>query len=214
MKRYRLEFLIVEEPGREELVGMLGEPPPGVEIASGTVYGSAKITTSYYFKSVQSEGVSGRELMEKVIEAAAVPEGRVLALGSEGPRLVARTWLLRIPDGVVLSGDHVVDADVEVDPGLGTPYAKIRFNEAGEKLFAKLTGENVDRRMAIVLDGTVQIAPVIKEKITGGRARVMLGVSPSLQETEDLVHVLGTGSLPAPLVLEIETLVGPASSTK
>ncbi len=69
----------------------------------------------------------------------------------------------------VLTGEYITDAKVLLD-SWNQPYVSITFNSRGGSIFANLTGENVSKRMAIVLDGKVYSAPVIQEKIGGGRA--------------------------------------------
>jgi preprotein translocase subunit SecD len=88
------------------------------------------------------------------------------------------------------------------------PYVQITLTSPGGKLFEKITGDNVGRRLAIVLDGKVQSAPVVKDRIGGGRA-VITG-NFTLDEARDLAIVLRAGALPAPVVIAEERSVGPS----
>ncbi|MFN8178511.1 MAG: protein translocase subunit SecD [bacterium] len=82
------------------------------------------------------------------------------------------------------------------------------LDREGRRLFARTTGENVGRLMAIVLDGRVKSAPEIQEKIRGGGASITGRFS--AQEAADLALVLRAGALPAPLVIEEQRAVGPS----
>ncbi len=105
-----------------------------------------------------------------------------------------------------LAGDLLTDARVNFDQ-YGEPLVSITFNHKGARKFAQLTGEHVGERMAIVLDDKVYSAPVLREKIEGGRAQIT--GSFSLEEAHDLAIVLRAGALPAPVTIMEERTVGP-----
>jgi preprotein translocase subunit SecD len=107
----------------------------------------------------------------------------------------------------VLTGEYITDARVQLDQW-NQPYVAISFNARGGTIFANLTAENVNKRMAIVLDGKVYSAPVIQEKITGGKASITGNFTK--EEARDLAVVLRAGSLPAPVVILEQRTVGPS----
>lgn len=107
----------------------------------------------------------------------------------------------------VLTGEYITDAKVQLDTW-NQPYVAIAFNARGGNIFANLTGENVNKRMAIVLDGKVYSAPVIQERITGGRASITGRFTK--EEARDLAVVLRAGSLPAPVLILEQRTVGPS----
>jgi preprotein translocase subunit SecD len=109
---------------------------------------------------------------------------------------------------ILMTGAAISDARHR--PGqLGeAPYVAITLTSAGGTTFERITGDNVGRRLAIVLDGKVQSAPVIKDRIGGGRA-VITG-NFTLDEARDLAIVLRAGALPAPVVIAEERTVGPS----
>jgi preprotein translocase subunit SecD len=82
------------------------------------------------------------------------------------------------------------------------------FNAVGAKQFEDITGRNVKKRLAIVLDGNVYSAPVIQEKISGGNAQIT--GSFTMDEAKDLAIVLRAGSLPAPVKTLQNVTVGPS----
>ncbi|RMH39398.1 MAG: protein translocase subunit SecD, partial [Deltaproteobacteria bacterium] len=113
---------------------------------------------------------------------------------------------------VELSGAAVSRADVVFNPTTNRPEVLVRFNRWGGRRFGELTSKNVGRKMAIILDDTVSSAPVIQTAITGGSSTITMGGSDIRQiqkEAEDLVAVLRTGSLPAPLREQSESILGP-----
>jgi preprotein translocase subunit SecD len=67
----------------------------------------------------------------------------------------------------LLTGDYLSEARVQFDPGSGQPYVGIKFNTKGSRIFAQITEENINKQLAIVLDGEVYSAPVIRSKIVG-----------------------------------------------
>jgi len=108
-----------------------------------------------------------------------------------------------------LTGAALVNAFVRFEQGgLGQPYVALQFNRKGARRFSMLTGKHVGERLAIVLDGKIHSAPVIKQKISGGEA-VITGRF-TQQEAADLAIVLRAGALPAPVKIVEERSVGPS----
>src|SRR5215510_4511626 len=108
----------------------------------------------------------------------------------------------------LMTGDVVADARVRPPTNVEGPYVELVLNDRGARLFEKITGENVGRRLAIILDNTVYSAPVIREKIGGGRASIT--GSFDIKEARDLAIVLRAGALPAPVTIAEERTVGPS----
>ncbi len=108
----------------------------------------------------------------------------------------------------LMTGDAVADARVRPGTQLEGPYVELVLNARGAEVFEELTGENVGRRLAIILDNTVYSAPVIRERIAGGRASIT--GSFDIKEAHDLAIVLRAGALPAPVAVVEERTVGPS----
>jgi len=109
-----------------------------------------------------------------------------------------------------LSGDNVDEAEVSFNVEPTRPNAAgvlLNFDKRGAGIFTKLTGNNVGRQLAIVLDDKVQSAPVIRDKIRGGRASIT-GLDND-EEAKDLAIVLQAGALPTDLIAQEERTVGP-----
>ncbi|MBH0198690.1 MAG: protein translocase subunit SecD [Nitrospira sp.] len=108
---------------------------------------------------------------------------------------------------VMLTGDVLSDARVSIGQ-FNDPYVSITFDSRGGQEFERITGENVKKRMAVVLDNTIYSAPVIQERISGGRAQITGTFT--TQEANDLAIVLRAGALPAPLKIVQDLTVGPS----
>ena len=107
-----------------------------------------------------------------------------------------------------LTGKYITDAGVKLDSQYGEPYVSLTFDRRGARIFEKITGENIQKRLAIVLDDSVYSAPVIVDRITGGKA-VIENIG-STDEARDLAIVLRAGALPAPVKILEQRLVGPS----
>jgi preprotein translocase subunit SecD len=126
-------------------------------------------------------------------------------------KVMWRTYLLiRRAD---ITGELLTDAEVTRDPQTNRPEVSVTFNREGATRFERVSGENIGRKMAIILDDRINSAPVIESRIGGGRARITMGGWRDhlqiFKEAQDLVAVLRTGALPAPLRKTFETQVGP-----
>ena len=108
----------------------------------------------------------------------------------------------------VLTGADLSTARVSIDQNTGEPYVSVEFNPAGARVFSELTEANVGKRLAIVLDGNVHSAPVIRERIPSGQAQITGGFT--AEEATDLAIVLRAGALPAPVQVLEERTVGPS----
>jgi protein-export membrane protein SecD len=107
-----------------------------------------------------------------------------------------------------LDGSTLIDATTRPDPDDPTMLnVSFRLNRQGAMIFARFTGDNIGRRIAIVLDGKVRSAPVVQSKIPGGEGRIT-GLD-SDEEANDLAIVLRAGALPAPVSIIEERTVGP-----
>ncbi|MEK6712136.1 MAG: protein translocase subunit SecD [Nitrospinota bacterium] len=108
----------------------------------------------------------------------------------------------------LLTGDNLTDARVEIGDRFNQPYVSIAFDSVGSQAFDRVTAANVGKRLAIVLDGVIYSAPVIQERISGGRAQIT--GSFTLEEARDLAIALRAGALPAPVQFLEERMVGPS----
>jgi preprotein translocase subunit SecD len=133
------------------------------------------------------------------------PPGDQILYGrpEEGGR---QAYLVESP--VLMTGDVVTDARVRPGGRLEGPYVTVDLDRRGAEMFDAITAANVGRRVAIILDNTVYMAPVIKERIPEGR--VQITGSFTIEEAHDLAIVLRSGALPAPVNIIEERTVGPS----
>lgn len=145
---------------------------------------------------------------------AKLPEGTEIAFETQYDPVTKKIsnavpYLLRRRAEV--TGEMLKNAQVNVQNN--EPYVSLAFDTQGTAAFGDTTTKNVGKRMAILLDGTVTKAPVIREPILGGQAQITLGYgnySDLLKEAEDLTLVLQEGALPAQLEEATKTIVGPS----
>ncbi|HJD96122.1 protein translocase subunit SecD [Mailhella massiliensis] len=107
----------------------------------------------------------------------------------------------------LLSGQDIVDARPAFDER-NQPCVSLQFSARGAEQFERVTGELIYQQFAIVLDGVVQSAPVIQQKISGGKATITGTFT--TEEAQDLAVVLRSGSLPAEVSVLEERTVGPS----
>ena len=160
-------------------------------------------TAQLEFKLVDEEG-SAR------YTGGAVPEGdEVLSLKARNRETgITTTTPILLKKQTLLSGELLTDARVKIGGEFGNePYVAIEFNSEGARIFDKMTAENVGKRIAIILDDTVYSAPVVRERISGGKASITGGFK--MDEAKDLAIVLRAGALPAPVKVVQNITIGP-----
>jgi preprotein translocase subunit SecD len=130
--------------------------------------------------------------------------------GEATPDKYWRTYYLH--KRAALTGEYLSNADQTWDQQTGRPEVSFEFDHQGAAISERMTGDNIGRKMAILLDDKITSAPVIEGRI-GARGRITLGgigdPFQMQQEAKDLVAVLRSGALPAPLRKTFETQVGP-----
>lgn len=118
-----------------------------------------------------------------------------------------------VESGTALTGEELQEAIVRIDQQQNRPYVGLEFKPNGAKIFEQITGANIGKRLAIVLDGNVYSAPVVQGRIAGGSAQITLGAgdyNATMSEARDLALVLRAGALPVELVFEEQRVVGPS----
>lgn len=175
------KWIVVQLPGIED--------PEGAKKLIGQ-------TALLEFKLVDETGD-----VDKAIEGK-IPENDELLYDRENRPLLVKKEAL-------LTGDSLTNAIAKIGGGTfgNEPYVAIDFNDEGGSKFAKITGANVGKRFAIILDGKIYSAPVIRERIPRGRGTITGNFE--MKEAQNLANVLRSGSLPAPLNIISENVVGP-----
>jgi len=138
-----------------------------------------------------------------------VPEGdEILYQRREDPKTggVSRVPFL-LKKKTLMTGEVLKDAQVRFDD-FNQPYVALEFDPRGAKMFDRITAANEKKRLAIILDDNVYSAPIIQERISGGRAQITGAFT--LNEARDLAIVLRAGALPAPVKILENRSVGPS----
>ena len=141
----------------------------------------------------------------------ALPRNQVLQWGGDlvgrGARNYKRLFVLeRDP---FLTGEYLQNAVAGRDPQFNQSQVQFELNRAGGRQFQRFTSQHVGDFLAIVLDGEVMSAPVIRDRI-GARGQIEMGAGTPLEEARDLALVLRAGALPAKLNVIEERTVGPS----
>ncbi|MFN3535342.1 MAG: protein translocase subunit SecD, partial [Desulfatiglandales bacterium] len=197
------QFGVAEPEIRKQEEGRILVQLPGIQDVERAKEIIGK-TALLEFKLVDEE-----HSLEEALKGNLPPGSQILYHVSKDPKTGQVTkvpYLLK--KKALLTGSRIVDARVQINQQYNEPYVTLSFDAMGARLFERITEENVHKRLAIVLDGNVYSAPVIQEKISGGRAQITGRFT--LEEAKDLAIVLRAGALPAPVKIVEERTVGPS----
>jgi preprotein translocase subunit SecD len=204
IQRQGLKQIVVQLPG-------IKEPKRAKDLI--------KETALLEFKMLDESSKLAADLPQRVLKGqedailkqyeGKIPEGDQILFEKAVDRDSGREY--RVPylvkKRVMLAGDVLSDARVSIGQ-FNDPYVAVTFDAKGAREFERITEEHVKKRMAIVLDNTIYSAPVIQERISGGRAQITGTFT--TQEANDLAIVLRAGALPAPLKVIQDLTVGPS----
>ncbi len=146
----------------------------------------------------------GFEVVRQVVDEATLKEEEV----------GWRTFILK--SRAEITGDMIRDAGAQPNQGatsFGGWNVGLAFTDQGGKIFDRITGANIKRRFAIILDGRVESAPEILDRIAGGHAQITMGSRDpevQLRDAKNLELVLRSGALPAPISPSNEQRIGPS----
>ena len=117
-------------------------------------------------------------------------------------------YLVAVNERVELSGEVITDAGPDFDPFTNAPQVSLTMDGAGSSRWSQITGANINKPVVIVLDNLVYTFPTINSRISGGRTQITGNFS--RREVDDIVTVLKSGALPAPVSIVEERTVGPS----
>ena len=198
-KTAKLEFKLVnaEVPQQTIVAWIEKTEQAGIIFKKGMRFSDYLATVNSHLKDEMPKGYE-IAFEKKVSKATNEIEFKIPYLVDSAPRL---------------TGDDLADASVQIDQQNNEPYVSLNFKSAGAKMFEQITGENIGKRMAVVLDGNVYTAPNIQSKIGGGRAQITLGTgnyNKLMKEARDIALVLRAGALPVQLDFLEQRIVGPS----
>ncbi len=220
----QLEFKIVDD-GSEYMKKVAATVPKsdgksgGIDVApeSWTEKDSGKPHEDVYLRSKNRDALM--KFFDGLTGELAMPPDHEIgyeetqARGEDGQQTPDRYWrTYYLHKRAALTGEYLSNADQTWDQQTGRPEISFEFDRQGAAISERMTGDNIGRKMAILLDDKINSAPVIEGRI-GARGRITLGGFGDpfalQQEAKDLVGVLRSGALPAPLRKTFETQVGP-----
>jgi len=134
-----------------------------------------------------------------------IPAGAML-LPSADPSDAEKEYVVR--KKVMVGGSHLENAQASMDSGTSQWVVSFKFDSIGARKFGKVTADNVNKRLAVVLDGKVITAPVVRQAILGGVGQIQGRFN--AQSANDLAILLRAGALPAPITILEERTVGPS----
>jgi protein-export membrane protein SecD len=202
----RLEFKEIDDTSNL-LQPLLTSLPPGITLKNDEIKFSdkkkKKPLTPPYLVSTDLEKL-------KAYVAGRLPPTHQILIGEEpegaGGKKAYRTYLVKSP--TLMTGEGVVNARVRFAYATNVPVVVFEFDEASAKRFADLTESLKGRRMAVIVDGFVRSAPLIEQRIAGGRAQIAGRMND--REAKDLAIMLRTGALRASVVQVAQRSVGPS----
>ncbi len=151
------------------------------------------------FKTERPEGPEKEALIKNLEEAQKLQAaGQQVTFAVDDPYYISTD----------LTGRFLERATLDFDQTTNEPIVSLQFNSEGAELFQKITKENVDKSVAIYLDGAPISTPVVREEIMGGRAQISGNFDP--KEGRTLVGRLNSGALPVPIELVSTQTIGPS----
>ncbi len=188
--------------------------------------GPSKTKPNHFARMIRGEHEDMRDALKRLkdwVGTLQVPDDREVGYGKvydyneEKDSIEEIGWRsYYLKSKAEVTGDMVRDATAQPDQserGLGGWHVAMELTPLGGDRFEEITGANVKRRFAIILDSKVESAPVIQTKIGGGHAQISMGsanVEQQLQDAKKLELVLRSGALPAPISPSNEQRIGPS----
>ncbi len=202
-----------ENPLFAVLTPSLVQAQSGFNLARGSIVGTARLAdtaqVNAYLKRPEVVNALPKDLK---LSWGAKPDVRELTDGGSTPFL--NLFALKVPRGgkPKLDGSSIVNAAQDFDMK-GEVEVTMQMDAEGAQTWKVMTGDNVGKAVAIVLDDLVYSAPIVQAEIAGGRSSISMGtgnLNEQIQEADDLANILKAGALPAPARIIDETVVGPS----
>lgn len=203
--RNRIDMFAVSEPmisriGRDQIRIQL----PGVSNVKEAI-SIIGTTAQLEFRLVRQENGSVDDI-SNIMQLPPPADDEEIVYGVPEPD-TGKTPVYVLKKRALLTGEYLTNATITFDHMTGRPMVSLTFDNEGAKKFYDITSRYTKWRLAIVLDGKVQSAPVIDEPIPSGSAVIRGNFSDD--EAKKLAIILRAGSLPAPLKKDSEITVGP-----
>lgn len=192
----QLEFRVLDEnPEVFRTVFTESPPPEGSGITLGSKDDDESSPPSPFLEGTDREALTAY-LKDKA------PEGKQVLLHcveAEQGKKCLKYYTFLVSKLVPVTGENLTGAEASRDSATNRVQVNFQFDATGAREFEELTAKNVNKRMAIVLDDNIIMAPTIQEKIGGGSGRITMGRSNELPKAQMLALALKAGALPAPV---------------
>lgn len=185
----------------------------GFNLIRGPVVGYARLAdTAQVNAYLRMPAVKGALPNDAKLAWGAKPEQ--IQLQDGGSAQVLNLFAMKVPRGgkPKLDGSSIINAAQDFNMK-GDVEVTMQMDPEGAQVWKVMTGDNIGRAVAIMLDELVYSAPVVQSEIAGGRSSITLGtgdLNKQIQEADDLANILKAGALPAPARIIEETVVGPS----
>ena len=201
--RNRLDQFGLAEPsvtrqGKKDIVVEL----PGIKTAQDEQKARELIAKPANLELMEVDELKADQVY-KLSKDEALEFGDIILEDTDNPQV--KYLVKQIP---ILTGSEVVDAKVAFDQQTNQPVINFTLSSFGAKVFGDFTAKSVGKRLAVVLDGKVFSAPVIRERIGGGSGQISGNFTVS--EAGNVAIALRSGALPAPVVMLEKRSVGPS----
>jgi SecD/SecF fusion protein len=197
----------VKDPGRAiELVGRTAQLE--FKLVDGTAPSNLRELIDQTIRSGLKPNFNHQELNQALKDSIPPGDEIYLEKKTDTGTGAVRTFPVLVKKAVLLTGENLKTAKVEIGNRYNEPHVSLTFNDRGARLFEKITQNYQGHQLAIILDNIIQSAPVIQEHIAGGRAQITGRFS--IEEAKDLAIVLRAGALPAPVDIIQNLTVGPS----
>ena len=190
---------------------MLKQNPLFALLQPSGARGHACIGYAHYADTAQINKIFAMQQIKQLFPPEFKPMWTVKASAMDPNENIFELVAIKAPtrDGKApLDGGAVTDARVQYGNSGGSPEVSMTMNGEGASVWARMTGDNIGKQIAIVLDGMVYSYPMVNGKIEGGSSQITGNFT--LEEAEDLANVLKSGKLPAPATIIQEQVVGPS----
>ncbi len=185
----------------------------GFNLAKGSVVGTARLAdTAQVNRLLNRPEVIASMPNDLKLLWGAKPDVREMQSGESAAFI--NLFALKVPRGgkPKLDGSSIINASQDFDMK-GDVEVIMQMDAEGAQTWKVMTGDNVGKAVAIVMDNLVYSAPIVQSEISGGRSSISLGnenLNKQIQEADDLANILKAGALPAPARIIDETIVGPS----
>ena len=200
-------FALEEKDTLDDFLGELDEEPLEEDRPFSSLLEPSQ---SFFFYVPKEEMAKVNYLLDKPEVKRLIPDDLEFAWATKTQLVQGMEYqkLYILKKRVEFSGQYLTDAKPRYDE-FRSPYVHFTLTKRGGRKFAQLTGANIEKPLAIVLDGRVESAPIIQDKVRE-EGRITMGGGSTWEDAHDLSIILRAGALPAPVKIAENRVIGPS----